>query len=295
MIRHVEAFLLHRESEGRSPKTLATHRNNLTEFVAWATEKNIALPTELTVKAIREYVIYLQRRTAKNGDRLKPSSVRCYVNSVLAFLRWLHDEELMDKNLAEKISPPKIPTLVKEPFAADDLKRLVAAAKADKRNGLREHALILFMLDTGARASEVVGLKTADIVWNQGMAKVMGKGSKERVLFLSTETMKAMRKYTLSHDHELFFSTEEGKPLTPSGLLQICSRLGKRADVGNCHPHRFRHTFALSFLRNGGNVLALQRMLGHTTLLMTQRYVALVSDDLQREHVRFSPVTAFLK
>jgi integrase/recombinase XerD len=195
------------------------------------------------------------------------------------------------------VAHPKTPMLVKDALTTDDARRLIDAAKADKRNGMRDTAIILFLLDTGCRAAEVVGLKNADILWAQRMAKVYGKGDKERVVFFSAETMRAMKKYAMRDrraECDRFFQTEEGRSLTPSGLLHVTKRVGQRAQVTNVHPHRFRHTFALTFLRQGGNVLALQRLLGHTTLAMTQRHVAMVSDDLAREHSEHSPVMAML-
>ena len=295
--RYVEGFLLHRESEGRSSKTLAWHDASLRLFTAWLRDEEHPFdPVEWTPTLIRKYFVHLRERKAKSGNLLSPTSVRTYASSVLAFCRWLHDEELIPKNIVERVSAPKPPQLIKEPFAASDIKRMLLVAARDKRNGKRDHALLLFMLDTGCRANEVVTLKTDDILWSQRLCKVRGKGNKERVVFLSAETMKQMQRYHLrSSTHELFFLSEEGRPMTPSGLLQIMKRLGKRAGVSDCHPHRFRHTFSISFLRSGGNVLALQRILGHTTLTMTQRYVALVSDDLAKEHVAHSPVQFMLK
>jgi site-specific recombinase XerD len=294
-VNYVKAFLLAREAEGLSRKTLEGYASNLSMFEDWLGEQAHA-PSEWTPNTIRAYFVYLRERGSKRGGKLAPHSVRAHAVVIKAFCRWLFEEEIAAKNIAERISAPKIPTLVKEPFTTAELRLLLTTTKADKRNGLRDHAMLLFMLDTGCRANEVVGLKEAEILWNQRLAKVYGKGSKERVVFFSVETAQAMLRYQRrSKDCACFFCSEEGKPMTPSGLLQIMKRLGNRANVSNVHPHRFRHTFALTFLRSGGNVLVLQRILGHTTLAMTQRYVAMVSDDLQREHVAHSPVQFLLK
>jgi site-specific recombinase XerD len=163
----------------------------------------------------------------------------------------LHEEEITPRNVAERVAQPKVPQLIKEPFGADEVRKLAAAAKSDRRNGTRDAAIVLFLLDSGCRASELVGLKTANILWAQRMAKVFGKGGKERVVFFSAETMRAMQRYALGgrrSDCEGFFQTEEGRALTSSGLLHVTKRVGQRAKVGNVHPHRFRHTFALTSL-----------------------------------------------
>lgn len=296
MDKYLQGFLLHRESEGRSRKTIAWHDASLRLFTDWIQAHASSDPSDWTPTTIRAYFVYLRDRPTKHGNPLSATSIRTYASSVLAFCRWLYDEEVIPKNIAERVSAPKVPQYIKAPFEQSELKRLILAAKSDRRNGLRDHAVLLFLLDTGCRANEVVSLKADDIIWNQRIAKVYGKGSKERVVFFSAPTAQAMLRYQMKSEHcACFFCSEEGKPMSPSGLLQIMKRLGKRANVGDCHPHRFRHTFALTFLRSGGNVLALQRILGHTTLAMTQRYVAMVSDDLQREHVQHSPVQFLLR
>jgi len=295
---YVNGFLLHRESEGRSPRTLEWHRGALRVFTSWLRENgHDENPTTWDSTLIRRYFVHLQDRASARGGKLSSQSVKTYAISVRAFCRWLHDEEYIDTNMVERVAVPKSAQRVKDPFTTDDIRRLLAAAKADKRMGLRDYAVILFLLDSGCRASEVVGMKTADILWSQMLAKVYGKGSKERVVFLSAETLRAMQRYAMRAPQgaDTFFRTEEGIEMTASGLLTLTKKLATRANVGNVHPHRFRHTFAITFLRSGGNVLALQRLLGHTTLTMTQHYVALVSDDLAREHVDHSPVVTMLR
>ncbi len=294
----IEGFLLHRESEGRSDKTLRWHRGSLRLFSAWLHANDLPTnPQAWDATLIRRYLVHLRERTSPHHKPLSPQTIRTYASSLRAFCRWLYEEGLTAKNPAERVAQPSVEHLAKEPFSEDEARQLIRAAALDRRNGLRDGAIILFMLDSGCRASEVVGLRGEDLIWTQRMAKVYGKGRKERVVFFSAETMRAMQKYGMRRrtiECDRFFQTEEGRALTPSGLLHITKRLGTRAKLTNVHPHRFRHTAAITFLRAGGNVLALQRLLGHTTLTMTQRYVAMVNDDLAREHRKHSPVAALL-
>ncbi len=297
--QYIEGFLLHRESEGRTDKTLRWHRGCLGLFARWLQDN--ALPTNPNswdATLIRRYLVYLRQRTTAQDKPLSPLTVRNYASSIRAFCRWMEEEEITAKNPAERVTQPKAPFLVKQPFDREDARRLIVSAKSDKRNGVRDTAVILFMLDTGCRASEVVRLRADDILWPQRMAIVFGKGGKERMIFFSAETLRAMQKYAMRKRHlacDRFFQTEEGRPLTTSGLLHLTKRVGKRAGVTNVHPHRFRHSFALAFLRNGGNLIALQRLLGHTTLTVTQRYVAMAGEDLAREHHHHSPVVTLLR
>jgi integrase/recombinase XerD len=133
---------------------------------------------------------------------------------------------------------------------------------------------------------------------------VKGKGGKSRMLCLSKETIKALWAYlkeVLHEEDEPLFIADRGKlagqPLTRFGLYQLIERLGTAAGIEacRCSPHPFRHTFAIEFLRNGGDVFTLQQMLGHTRLEMTMRYVAIAQADIQRQHRQHSPVEGILK
>jgi integrase/recombinase XerD len=159
--------------------------------------------------------------------------------------------------------------------------------------------LIRFLLDTGCRATEVCGLLESDIDWAARSAKVFGKGAKERAIFFSPGVAEAMRRYQTEEraDTDRFFflsgAGDDGAPLTTSGLLSVCKRLGAIAGVA-LHPHLFRHTFAISYLRAGGDVFSLQKRLGHTTLAMSEHYAKHLTDDLRRAHDEHSPDQLFL-
>jgi len=221
--------------------------------------------------------------------------VQSYTRSLRAFCQWLTDEEFLDVNPMAKVKQPKAPALVKPTLTREDVAALLDAAKAG-RTVLRDTALILFMLDTGARANEVCTLKAADILWSDRLAKLYGKGQKERFVPFSPHTAKAMQKYGMkARDAEcaVFFQSEEGEALTTSGLFQFCRRLGNRAGVA-LNPHKFRHTFCTESLRSGASVFTVQRIMGHTTLDVTMRYAALVTADLAAEHAKHSPVAGLV-
>ncbi|MDP9365888.1 MAG: tyrosine-type recombinase/integrase [Chloroflexota bacterium] len=300
---YVEAFLLARQAEGVTPKTLEWHGGALRLFLAWLREHDAPEDPERWDAALfRRYVVHLQQRPTMRGGRrgqtLRPATVTNYVQSLLAFTKWLAAEEYTTRDVAAKVRKPRSPQLVQQPVPPEDVARLVQAARADKRNGVRDLAMLYLLLDSGLRANELCGLTADDVLWSQNLVKVHGKGQKQRVVPFGPTTAAAMRKYALkgrvAAGAAEFFQTEEGRALKPMGLLYVLKRLAARADVPNVHPHRLRHTSAVNFVRAGGNVLVLQRILGHSTLAMTNRYVALVTDDLQREHERCSPVASLL-
>ncbi len=181
-------------------------------------------------------------------------------------------------------------------MSRDQVAAVVREARAGQRTPLRDEAILLFLIDTGARANEVCTLGENGIDWERRIAGLFGKGAKERYVPFSPQTGRAIQRYVTRERRGgsgRLFESEEGRPLTPSGLLQLCRRLGDRAGV-ELHPHKCRHTFAITYLRNGGSVFAVQKMLGHTTLDVTLRYAALLTDDLIHEHQEHSPVATLL-
>ena len=160
---------------------------------------------------------------------------------------------------------------------------------------LRNRTIILLLLDTGIRASELCGLAIKDADLTNKRILVLGKGNKERAVPISPRTAKTLWRYltTERKDEPVnapLFLGSEGDPLNRDALLKLLIRLRAKAGVNDCHPHRFRHTFAVNFLRNGGNAFELQMALGHTTLQMVQTYLALAQADLDAAHRKASPV-----
>ena len=160
---------------------------------------------------------------------------------------------------------------------------------------LRNRAIVLMFLDTGLRLSELANIQLSEIDFDRGMIKVMGKGSKERFVAVGKKAQKAILRYLLKRDdrHSCLWVTEERQPLRARGIQMVIKRARRRAGITGvrCSPHIFRHTFALNFLRGGGNPRELQCLLGHTSIDMSMRYVAaLGAVDALRAHERASPV-----
>jgi integrase/recombinase XerD len=178
------------------------------------------------------------------------------------------------------------------PFMDAQVEALLRAAQKG-RNARRDEAILLVLLDTGMRAQELCSLHFSDVDFsNRQMTIWEGKGKKSRPVYIGKATTKALWRYVQEdgrdEDDALFFSMR-GDSLTYNGLAMLFKRLGRTAGVKKAHPHRLRHTFAVSFLRNGGNQFTLMRLLGHTTLAVTNRYVQLAQADVERQHRQFSP------
>lgn len=292
------AFLLDRKASGCTAKTLQWHEACLGLFYEYLQEENYSInPTEWTPTLLRAYIVHLQSRSSRRGDALSASSINSYARSLLCFVRWLHEEGYTDTNIGERVKKPRLPQTIKEPFTNAELHALLKAAK-ETNNPERDYAMLSVLVDCGLRASELTNLRTKDVLTDQNVLVIKsGKGNKDRIVPYSAGTARALRRYERTRDSDspyLFVSAKGGK-LMPNSLKQLVERIAKRTNVENAYPHRFRHTFAVSFLRNGGNPLTLQRLLGHTTLTMTNGYVAMNTDDLRSAHAVASPLTSLLR
>ena len=173
--------------------------------------------------------------------------------------------------------------------------RLLKAVDGNSVSAVRNRAIILMLLDCGLRVSEMCALDAKDVDIKGGWVRVReGKGWKERKVPIGGAVRRALWQYSKMRPQPMggnkrYFLTEDGWQLPTERVRKMLIHYGHKAEVENVHPHRFRHSFALHFLRNGGDALTLRMLLGHTTLQMVSRYVQLAAIDLKAVHAKASP------
>ena len=278
----------------------------LAQFLSYLRDRG--KPTELgdlTLPLVRDYVVHLQQRDrltapGKRGrNGLSPGTIDAHVRSIRAFFHWLYQEGYTEKHVLERLKPPRVPKELTEPLSDMELSLIYSAIDGNTDWGGRDFAIVTTYLDTGLRRSELAELKVNDVHLEDGRLNVMGKGRKERIVPVGNSARKALLRYLYhfrpepTHGAEnSFFLTIEGESLTSNAVRLIVDRLAKRSGVKRLHAHLFRHTFAVRYLMNGGNVFSLQQILGHTGLEMVRRYVNLADTYVVTEHPKFSPVDA---
>lgn len=300
---HADGWLIDLEIRQASKATLALRRLIVKNLVWYLRQFEHA---ECSTNTLRRFFQYLGREPGEGGRwgneqktrAVKPGTVATYHRALKALFTWLVKEQVIDASPMEAIAPPIDRPDQIQPFTQDQVNALLAACKKTDQPR-RDEAVLLFMLDTGCRVSEVCALRMCDVDLGGRRASVVGKGNKRRDVFYSPLTGRALYAYLRGEertpDSPLFVANRghrAGDALTRSGLQQLYERLGTAAGlVGvRCSCHTMRHTFAIEFLRSGGNVYTLMTMLGHTDIKMTQRYVSLASADVEAQHRRFSPV-----
>jgi integrase/recombinase XerD len=284
----VDGFLLDRKVSGRTTKTIRYYRQALTKFISWADSQAIKEITQLTPNVIRAFLLYLEE-TNHN-----PGGVAVFYRSLRALLRWyeLEFEPVGWSNPLRKVKAPKLPKQLLPPVSLDDVHALINSCEDDKVS-LRDKAIFLILLDTGARASELLSVDIEDVNTVTGEIVIKhGKGDKQRSVFLGRKARRALRAYlrTRVDNSPALFITKDLERLSYEGLNTIVRRRAEKAGIAKPEIHAFRRAFAINMLRAGTDLITLQRLMGHADLQVLWRYLAQTNDDLRTAHEKGSPV-----
>jgi len=258
---------------------------------------------EVQAEDLREYIRALQERprwsnhpTIKPKDtRLSPHSIASYVRSIRAFWSWLKREDFIDENPMERVKPPKAPRKIVATLTREQISQLLEAIPNKDSKGYRDRAIVVTLYGTGLRIGELLGLRLGDLNFDSGQIKVMGKGGKERTVFMSPTVFKVLFKYVRRWRPEVttdyVFVHNNGRPLTRFYFAHRLQAYREKAGLSGrkCSPHVLRHSFSVDYLRNGADTFTLQRILGHSTLEMTRHYAEISDSDVEIKQKTFSP------
>jgi len=281
------------KAEGKSPKTVAWHSQMLTSFITFLKTTGLGQTlADLTPANVRGFILYEQNR------KVSPYTVQARVRSLKSFSSWLFREGYFDQNILAQVKLPKAPIKMIEPLTDAEIDRLISVRNPLTAIGCRDVAILITLLGTGLRESELSNLSFEDTNLEAGYLKVMGKGAKERVVPTGVLVQKILWRYVFHFRPEpqndlndFLFLTLDGKKMQPDAIRLLLKRWGRKAGVPRLHAHLCRHTYATKFLtHNCGDVFRLQQILGHTTLEMVRKYVHYASTETMIQgHVR-SPV-----
>jgi len=289
-------------SENKSPRTIGTNCGAVRQFdifLGGCSDVNL-----LTDNDLRRYIRELQNRskwmfhpTIGDGHgNLSPHSIASYVRGIRSFWSWLHREGFIENNPFEGVKPPQVPHNIVNTFIPEQVKQLLAVIPRDSHKGFRDYSIVVTLYGVGPRISEVINLKSENVNFDTGQFKVLGKGARERILFMPPSVYKSMFKYYQRWrpkvTSEYFFVTDDGKQISRFNFEHRIHNYGQKAGIAavQCSPHVLRHSFAIEFLRGGGDIFSLQKILGHATPEMTRHYARLADRDVEAKLRIFSPV-----
>ncbi len=283
---HLMRSFLTRQIAGCTPATIEAYRSQLRPLCRWAHEHAVALDT-LGEEHVREFLLFRQQ---VSQTTLHAATIR-----LKTFFKWCAQESLCD-DLTARIRKPKQQVKIVTALSVEELRLMLLLCNGTTFVPKRNEALIRFLLDTAARVSEALSVTLERLEMEAGRVLLDGKGQKQRFAFFGSRTADALLRYVTLREKlylrsSVLFFNRDGSPMNRRHALRIVARLGRRANISGkrCSPHTIRHSSALLFLQRGGDALSLQRLLGHTTLQMTRRYVNSRIDDLEAAHRRASP------
>ena len=271
----------HRASD-HSPRTVRHYLFHIGAFIAWCSEHGVTGCGEINAGAIRAYQVHLQEegwtQWSRNGSG----------RAIKAWCNFLAQEKLIRS--APQVAMPRAPELAIEPLRESDIHALLAAC-----TNARDRAVIWFLLETGVRAAECCALNLGDLDFVRCTARVLkGKGAKSRTVVFGQNTRDSLITYlaqgtNLGLQSPVWRNSQTGRRLTPFGLGQLLGRVARRAGVAPANPHRFRHTFGCWSVRNGMDLIRLQRLMGHAKLDTLNIYLQFSTRDLVEAHREHGP------
>lgn len=278
--------------QGTSPRTLEAYRRDVERLVDYATVKSAPSPADLTSRLLREFVYHLK------DVGLSPSSIRRNISAVRTYFRFLLADGAVTRDPSERLETPKRWRTLPEVLTVDEVTRLIAAPTLDDPMAFRDRAMLELAYGAGLRVSEWITLGTRDVLFEDKLVRVFGKGSKERLVPIGRSAIGAVATYVRElrprlekgSGKSVLFLNARGEPLTRMGAWKILRRYVERAGIEkHVSPHTLRHSFATHLLEGGADLRAVQEMLGHADISTTQIYTHVDREYLRQVHKQYHP------
>jgi integrase/recombinase XerD len=295
--RH-RAFLLERFfdfltlEKGSSGRTQDAYARDVIRFVDFALVKGAAAPVDVTPRLLREFVYQLK------DLGLSPASIRRNVSAVRSYFRFLIGDGHVVRDPSERLETPQRWRTLPEVLTVAETQKLLAAPTMDDPLYFRDRAMLELAYGAGLRVSEWIGIGVKDVMLDEGLVRVFGKGSKERLVPIGRGAIGALAIYLRELRPKLeprsgkgtLFLNARGSPLSRMGAWKILAKYVKRAGISKrVSPHTLRHSFATHLLEGGADLRAVQEMLGHADISTTQIYTHVDREYLRQVHRRYHP------
>ena len=293
-------YMEHLGTRGYRPQGMATAQRYITDFTAWANERGVTHPSQVSRAVLERYQRSLYHYRQKSGKPLSIASQRSKLTPLRGFFRWLTRVGEIPANPAADLElPKKIRRLPRVVLTAPEVERVMAAVDTTTAIGLRDRAMLEVLYATGMRRMELARLETHDVDGERAVVLIReGKGGKDRLIPLGERALHWLRQYLEqareqmawnSNDKTLFLSNE-GKPLSPLWLSTVIAKRVDAAQLGKRGgPHLFRHTMATLMLEGGADIRFIQAMLGHAEISTTQIYTQVAIRQLSAMHALTHP------
>ncbi len=276
---------------GLSANTLGAYRADLVALRRWLAERDVSL-----IYATRsDLLAFIAYRTEKGA---KPRSTARQLSSFRRFYRFLLREATIQDDPTVKIEMPRIGRSLPQSLSEGEVESLLSAPDVNDPLGHRDRTMLEVLYATGLRVSELINLKQSEVNLNQGVARIVGKGGRERLIPLGEESQKWLRDFIagprseilLERQTDYLFPTRRGDRMTRQAFWHIIKRYSKVAGISSkMSPHTLRHAFATHLLNNGADLRVVQMLLGHSDLSTTQIYTHVARARMKDLHTQHHP------
>ncbi len=278
--------------QGASPRTLEAYRRDVERLVDFARVRGAPTPLDVTSRLLRDFVYHLK------DVGLAPASIRRNISALRTYFRFLLADGVLARDPSERLETPKRWRTLPEVLSVEEIGTLLAAPTLDEPLAFRDRAMLELAYGAGLRVSEWITLGVRDVLFEDRLVRVFGKGSKERLVPIGRSAIGAIATYTRELRPRLergqgkgvLFLNARGDPLTRMGAWKILRRHVERAGITKAvSPHTLRHSFATHLLEGGADLRAVQEMLGHADISTTQIYTHVDREYLRQVHRQYHP------
>jgi integrase/recombinase XerD len=278
--------------QGASLRTSEAYRLDVARFVTYASVKGAKGPTDVTARTLREYVYHLK------DIGLAPASIRRNVSAIRTYFKFLIGEGHVVRDPSERLETPKRWRTLPEVLGVDEVEKLLTAPALTEPLAFRDRAMLELAYGAGLRVSEWISLGVRDVMLQDHLVRVFGKGAKERLVPIGRKAIGATAVYLRELRPSLekgegkgvLFLNARGQPMTRMGAWKILRKYVKQAGITKpVSPHTLRHSFATHLLEGGADLRAVQEMLGHVDISTTQIYTHIDREYLRSVHKQFHP------
>lgn len=290
----IKGFLNYLNFEkGLSENTLSSYKNDINNYINYLISHDIEEINAVTHHNISDFIIFLYDLGLSDTTRIR------YLSSIRSFHKYLLMSKLIRSDVTEKVDMPKKRKSLPEVLTIDEINKYINSINVNIEFGIRDRAIIELFYACGLRVSELCDLKKRDIIWDYEILRVIGKGSKERIVPIGNSALNWLKKYLeeerenlskIKESEDFIFLNFRGKKLTRMGIWKILQKYAIPLGMENkIHPHIFRHSFATHLLEGGADLRAVQEMLGHSDISTTQIYTHIDKEYLKEVHRMYHP------
>lgn len=293
---------------GLAANSLAAYRRDLRRYAEFLRRRGEQDPTAVSEETVLAYVEHLKSERDEDGNaRFAPASVARALVAVRSFHRFCLEEGFLASDPSEEVGAPRVPQGIPKALTEDEVEALLGAVVGDTPRALRDRAIVETLYATGVRISELVGLDRRDLDLDDGLVRVFGKGSKERIVPVGRSARDALAAY-LAHgrpqlarpdrapgaDREAVVLNARGGRLSRQSCWKIVRTAAERAGLtGRLSPHVLRHSCATHMLERGADIRVVQELLGHASISTTQVYTKVSPERLRAVYEAAHPRARF--